>query len=132
MRDFRSLGESLRSLEMAREELWRKQARSARTKLRWRALMVKHCFHILPGETVLELEGGSGMWSEQLNSVLRSENPLTVAVFTLELLAEIESPLPPDAAGGRRLSGIAAENAARVLASGIYAYRTSSIRFSTG
>lgn len=88
MRDFRSLGESLRSLEMAREERWRKQARSARTKLRWRALMVKHCFHILPGETVLELGGGSGMWSEQLNSVLRSENPLTVAVFTPELLAK--------------------------------------------
>jgi SAM-dependent methyltransferase len=49
--------------------------------LRWRANAVRHCFHVLPGETILELGAGSGLWTEHLSAVLRGENPITAAVF---------------------------------------------------
>ena len=40
--------------------------RPRRSKLRWRALTVRHCFHVLPGESILELGAGSGLWTEHL------------------------------------------------------------------
>jgi hypothetical protein len=48
-------------------------------KLRWRALTVRHCFHVLPCESILELGAGSGLWTEHLATTLRGENPVDVA-----------------------------------------------------
>jgi hypothetical protein len=39
----------------------------------------------LPGERILELVAGSGLWTEHLTAVLRGENPITAAVFHKEL-----------------------------------------------
>jgi dolichol-phosphate mannosyltransferase len=36
---------------------------------------------VLPGESVLEVGAGSGLWTEHLTEVLRGENPITAAVF---------------------------------------------------
>jgi dolichol-phosphate mannosyltransferase len=76
-----SLEENLRKMEIARENYWRRYPQTSPTKLRWRALSVRHCLHIMPGETVLELGAGSGLWTEYLTDVLRGENPITAAVF---------------------------------------------------
>src|SRR5262249_37918277 len=57
-------------------------------RLRWRALTVRHCFHVLPGESILELGAGSGLWTEHLTTTLRGENPVTAAVFNDDLAAE--------------------------------------------
>ncbi len=46
---------------------------------------MRHCFHVLPGESILELGAGSGLWTEHLTSVLRGENPITAAVFNSDL-----------------------------------------------
>jgi SAM-dependent methyltransferase len=51
---------------------------------------VRHCFHILPGETILELGAGSGLWTEQLAEVLKSRNPITAAVFNDDLTSSLE------------------------------------------
>jgi dolichol-phosphate mannosyltransferase len=76
-----SLEDNLREMEQGREAYWTRYPGTSPTKLRWRALTVRHAFHVLPGETILELGAGSGLWTEHLVDVLRGENELTAAVF---------------------------------------------------
>ncbi|HEY9787936.1 MAG TPA: glycosyltransferase [Candidatus Obscuribacterales bacterium] len=88
-----SLLDNFKSMEKTREAYWRRYPGTSPYKLRWRAVTVRHSFHILPGETILELGAGSGLWTEHLSSVLRGENPITAAVFNDDLLAAAK-PLP--------------------------------------
>jgi dolichol-phosphate mannosyltransferase len=68
-------------MERGREAYWLRYPATAPVKLRWRALAVRHSFHVLPGERILELGAGTGLWAEHLTSVLRGQNPITAAVF---------------------------------------------------
>jgi SAM-dependent methyltransferase len=79
-----SVEENLKTMERSRETYWRVHPNTSPFKLRWRALTVRHSFHVLPGETILELGAGSGYWTEHLAAVLRGENPITAAVFNEE------------------------------------------------
>ena len=76
-----SLEQNLREMELSREAYWLRYPGTSPVKLRWRALTVRHCLHVLPGEKILELGAGSGLWTEHLAAVLRGENPVTAAVF---------------------------------------------------
>ena len=71
-------------MERARESYWLRYPGTSPLKLRWRALTVRHSFHVLPEERILELGAGSGLWTEHLAGVLRGENPITAAVFNEE------------------------------------------------
>jgi dolichol-phosphate mannosyltransferase len=51
-----------------------------------RALTARHSFHILPGESILELGAGSGLWTEDLTDVLQEQNPITGVVFNRNLV----------------------------------------------
>src|SRR5215470_15562904 len=83
-----SLVENLCEMERCREAYWLRYPGTSPVKLRWRALTFRHSFHVLPGETILELGAGSGIWTEHLDDVLRGENPITGAVFNRELLPQ--------------------------------------------
>jgi len=72
-------------MEWHREAYWLRHAGSSPFKLHWRALTVRHCFHVLPGESILEIGAGSGLWTAHLSQVLRGENPITAAVFNSDL-----------------------------------------------
>ncbi len=87
-----SVEDNLSAMERSREAYWRRHPNTSPFKLRWRALTVRHSFHILPGESILELGAGSGLWTEHLASVLRGENPITAAVFNDEFAAPREIP----------------------------------------
>lgn len=76
-----SVERNLREMELHREKYWLRYPRTSPLKLRWRAIAVRHCFHVLPGESILELGAGSGLWTEHLTDVLRGENSITAAVF---------------------------------------------------
>ncbi len=76
-----SLENNLRQMERTREAYWNGSPGTSPTKLRWRAVTVRHCFHVLPGERILELGAGTGLWSQHLSDVLRHENPITAVVF---------------------------------------------------
>jgi hypothetical protein len=53
-----SLEENLQMMEHGRENYWLRHPRTAPVKLRWRALAVRHSFHVLHGERILELREG--------------------------------------------------------------------------
>jgi SAM-dependent methyltransferase len=91
-----SLASNLKVMELCREEYWRRYPNSSPTKLKWRALAVRHFFHVLPGETILELGGGSGLWTEQLASVFKGQNRITAGVFNDHLREEGEAKSLPN------------------------------------
>src|SRR5215469_14001463 len=80
------LDQNLREMERSREAYWRRYPMTSPTKLRWRALTFRHSFHVLPGERILELGAGSGLWTEHLADVLGDQNPITATVFNQGLL----------------------------------------------
>src|SRR5215469_2802811 len=80
------LEQNLQLMEKSREAYWLRYPVTSPMKLRWRAITFRHSFHVLPGETILELGAGSGLWTEHVTNVLRNENPITGAVFNRELL----------------------------------------------
>ena len=77
-----SLHGNLTEMERYREAYWLRHPTTSKFKLRWRAITVRHCFHVLPGESILEIGAGSGLWTEYLASVTRGESPITAAVFS--------------------------------------------------
>ena len=79
---------NLRDMEQHREAYWLRYPSTSPLKLRWRAIAVRHCLHVLPGESILELGAGSGLWTRHLTEVLRAENPITAAVFDSDLAKE--------------------------------------------
>ena len=87
----RSLENNLKTMEKAREMYWLRYPDISPIKLRWRANTVRHTFHTLPGESILELGAGTGLWTEHLSNVLRGENPITAAVFNDEYLQSARS-----------------------------------------
>lgn len=91
-----SLSDNLRAMERSRERYWRRYPTTSPVRLQWRALTVRHCFHVLPGESVLELGAGSGLWTAHLVHALHGENPITAAVFNDDLAAEAEARALPN------------------------------------
>jgi len=63
-------------------------------RMRWRATTVRHMFHLLPGESVLELASGAGNLTRALAGVTRGECPITAATF----VKPVDSRLPEGSA----------------------------------
>jgi dolichol-phosphate mannosyltransferase len=80
-----SVESNLQEMERGREAYWLRYSATSPLKLRWRAIAVRHCFHVLPGQTILELGAGSGLWTEHLTGVLKGRNRITAAVFNDDL-----------------------------------------------
>lgn len=79
-------------MERTREAYWLAYPATSPIKLRWRALNVRHAFHALPGESILEIGAGSGLWTGHLSSVLRGQNPITAAYFNDQFASKAEIP----------------------------------------
>jgi SAM-dependent methyltransferase/CTP:molybdopterin cytidylyltransferase MocA len=75
-------------MELTREAYWRRHDSTSDLKLAWRAVTARHWLHVLPGETVLELGAGSGLWTTHLASTLRGESTITAAVFNEHLATQ--------------------------------------------
>ena len=86
-----SLEANLREMEQTRERYWRRYPATSPTKLHWRALTVRHAFHVLPGERVLELGAGSGLWTEHLTAALKGECPITAVVFDEQFAEQLDA-----------------------------------------
>jgi dolichol-phosphate mannosyltransferase len=120
-----TLESNLREMEQTREVYWRRYPATSPVKLRWRALTVRHCFHVLPGESILELGAGSGLWTEHLARTLRGENPITAAVFSPEFRTQADARQLPNTRVElvERLSDLPAESFDYVVGTAILCHR---------
>jgi len=71
----------LRRQENGRTIYWEQFDKFLKLRLHWRAAAMRHLFHILPGDRILEVGAGNGQFSLALDCVLRSECPITSAIF---------------------------------------------------
>jgi SAM-dependent methyltransferase len=67
--------------ERATERYWSHHDPINGLRLWWRAQTVRHVFHLLPGESILELGCGSGRLTRALVRATRGECPITAATF---------------------------------------------------
>jgi dolichol-phosphate mannosyltransferase len=80
-----------RKVETSRERNWNNSSQWQAARLRRRAYLVSKSLPVLPGRAVLELGGGSGIWTEHLAAVLAGQNPLTSVVFNEDLARNAQS-----------------------------------------
>jgi dolichol-phosphate mannosyltransferase len=73
--------ETLSLRERYRDDYRRKRDPICEDRLLWRAQSLRHLVHLLPGETILEMGCGEGLFTRQLSRVSRGENPLTAVSF---------------------------------------------------
>src|SRR5512141_1432840 len=73
--------ETLSLRERYRDEYRRKRDPICEDRLLWRAQSLRHLVHLVPGQTVLEMGCGEGLFTRQLLRVSRGENPLTAVCF---------------------------------------------------
>lgn len=81
--------------EQYRDRYWQNRDPIYRDRLLWRAQTFRHLVHLLPGQTILELGCGRGLFTQQLHHVSRGENPITAVSFAEdrrpeELPADVE------------------------------------------
>lgn len=113
--------QSLIARERVSDHYWSRQDTMNFVRTWWRAHTVRHMFHTLPGETILELGCGSGTLTPALAGVTRDECPITAATFLpTNDLGAIRDKLPqvetvrltgfPGELEGRRFDYIVASN----------------------
>jgi SAM-dependent methyltransferase len=84
MPDDRQLTQTLALREQIRDEYWLTRDPILTDRLRWRCMSFRHLVHLLPGQTVLELGTGRGLFARELSRVTRGLNPITAISFGLE------------------------------------------------
>jgi nucleoside-diphosphate-sugar epimerase/glycosyltransferase involved in cell wall biosynthesis/SAM-dependent methyltransferase len=77
----RAMIETLADRERLRDEYFSRNDPIAADRLTWRAQSLRHLVHLLPGQTILELNGGHGLLAQPLHRVTRGESPITVITF---------------------------------------------------
>jgi len=85
------LADILKAKECARHQYWDKKDVFSPWRLKWRANMARHLFHLLPGESVLEIGCGDGRWTRALSVVSKHTNPICAATFDPGFHAELQS-----------------------------------------
>lgn len=73
--------ETLAVREQYRDQYWRRRDPIYQDRLLWRAQTFRHLVHLLPGQSILELGAGEGLFTRQLLHVSRGENPITAVTF---------------------------------------------------
>ncbi|UFH53190.1 bifunctional class I SAM-dependent methyltransferase/glycosyltransferase family 2 protein [Spirosoma sp. KNUC1025] len=67
--------------EKFRDQYWQKRDPILKDRLLWRAQTLRHMVHLVPGQTILELGCGKGLFTKRLHQVSRGENPITAVTF---------------------------------------------------
>lgn len=83
--DEKDLTNTMAIRERYRDSYWLKKDPILQDRLLWRAQAFRHMVHLLPGDTVLELGSGLGLFTEKLLHVSKSEVKITAARFNQDL-----------------------------------------------
>jgi glycosyltransferase involved in cell wall biosynthesis/SAM-dependent methyltransferase len=76
-----NLTEILKNQELSRIQYWKQIDYFLDIRLKWRAQMARHLFHLLPGESILELGCAEAQWSRQISTATKNKNPICAATF---------------------------------------------------
>ena len=76
------LVEKLTAQEKSRTIFWNEFDPFVDLRMKWRASMMRHLFHILPGQTILEIGAGDGKFTQALNHVTHGECQITAVTFS--------------------------------------------------
>ena len=82
------LFESLKKQERLRENYWKNDDYFLPIRLKWRAQMVRHFFHLFPENSILEVGSGSCQWTSEISKANGNRNPICAAIFNKELYDE--------------------------------------------
>jgi SAM-dependent methyltransferase len=74
----------LKKQERARSRYWKEKDYFLSQRVKWRAQMARHLFHLFPGESILEIGAGSGDWTEEISALHRNTNPVCAVTFATE------------------------------------------------
>ena len=111
--------EALKSRESYKDSYLRHRDPIARDRLLWQAHTFRHIAHLLPGETILEVGAGSGMFARALSEMSRGRNPITALYFDPAIVTEryedssvewIDGLLDDGTLKGRRFDYVVAQN----------------------
>ena len=76
--------------ERYRDDYWRKNDPIVEDRLLWRAQTFRHAVHLFPGQTILELGCGEGLFTGALLRVCRGENPITAVTFQEQVAGPLD------------------------------------------
>ncbi len=76
-----SILQTLALREKTRDEYLVRRDPIARDRLRWRAQSFRHMAHLLPGQSILEIGCGKGLFTRQLVQITHGRNPITAVTF---------------------------------------------------
>ncbi|MFH1772682.1 MAG: glycosyltransferase [Candidatus Omnitrophota bacterium] len=77
--------------ERRRVEYWNNFDPFVNYRMHWRSSMMRHLFHILPGQKILEIGAGNGKFTASLMRVTRGECDITACVFSLKFKKQIDA-----------------------------------------
>ena len=78
--------ELLKKQERLREDYWKNVDYFLPIRLKWRAQMVRHLFHLFPENSILEIGSGSCQWTKEISNANKNQNPICAVTFNEELL----------------------------------------------
>ena len=80
--------ESLKRQERIRENYWNNVDYFLPIRLKWRAQMVRHFFHLFPENSILEVGAGSCRWTREISEANENRNPICSAILNEGLYEE--------------------------------------------
>ena len=83
-----SLIELLQKQEQSRESYWKNVDYFLSVRLKWRAQMVRHLFHLFPEDSILEVGAGSCQWTREISEANGNRNPICAATLNKEFYDE--------------------------------------------
>jgi dolichol-phosphate mannosyltransferase len=101
-----SLIETLAIREQFRDRYLQHHDPIAEDRMLWRAQSFRHMVHLLPGQTILELGCGHGIFTRQLVHVSRGENPITAVTFADDTSRPAELPVQVEFLNTSSLPGL--------------------------
>ena len=88
-----SLAIRLAEKEEDRILYWERYDHFVDHRVRWRASVMRHLFHILPGQKLLEIGAGSGLFTQSLIEKTNNECEITAGIFSAKYKNEISKRL---------------------------------------
>ena len=83
--------ETLKKQERVREDYWKNIDYFLSVRLKWRAQMVRHLFHLFPENSILELGSGACQWTREISEANGNRNPICAATLNNDLFEESDS-----------------------------------------